>query len=145
MGCLCRTKKGLGISSRSGSQVGTSFSRCAIRSANFFPLGDPSSVRLPLLSTGRPPALAWASSTSVRPFGATLAFMAMLFLMASLLRSAGSELLGGFFRVKLGFRVGDALASTPMFADDGILESRRLGDLLFSFNAPLLMAARRSG
>jgi hypothetical protein len=70
--------------------------------------------------------------------------MAMLFLIASLLRSAGSELLVAF-RLKLGFRVGDALASTPIFAVDGIFERRRLGELFLSFNALLLAVGRRSG
>jgi hypothetical protein len=74
-----------------------------------------------------------------------LAFMAMLFLIASLLRSAGSELFAGAFLVMLGFRVGDALGSGPILADDGILERRRLGEEGLSFSALLLTAGRRSG
>jgi hypothetical protein len=74
-----------------------------------------------------------------------LAFMAILFLIASLFRSAGSELLAGPFRVKLGFLVGDAPGSGPILADDGILERRRLGELGLSFRTLLLVAGRRSG
>src|ERR1700686_2162924 len=72
-GALVRTKNGLGISSLSGSQTGGSpfspaaFSFSAIRTANALPFG--SGLRFPS-STVRPPALACASSTSVRPLGA---------------------------------------------------------------------------
>lgn len=71
--------------------------------------------------------------------------MAMLFLMASLLRSAGSEVPAVAFRVKLGFLVGDAPGSGPIFADDGIFERRRFGEAGLSFCKLLLVAGRRSG
>jgi hypothetical protein len=109
-GCLVRTRNGLGISSLSGSQIGGSpfspaaFSFSAILAANALPFG--SGLRFPS-SMGRPPALACANSTSVRPLGAMfvalVALMAM-FLVAILLRSSVLEALD--FRLDL--RVGDS-------------------------------------
>jgi hypothetical protein len=107
-GALVRTKNGLGISSLSGSQTGGSpfspnLSFSAILAANALPFG--SGLRLPS-SMVRPPALACANSTSVRPLGAMfvpLVALIMLFLVAILLRSSVFETLD----LRLDFRGGD--------------------------------------
>lgn len=135
-----RTRNGLGISSVSGSHtVGGLLSLffSAIRAAKALPFG--SGLLVPSeISTGLPPALAWASSTSVRPRGARfvgpplLAF-AMLFFAAILLRSS-------FFFVKLVFRVGDVgIFSWPeRVVELGILDSRLFGEVVRSLKAALL-------
>jgi hypothetical protein len=147
-GCRVRTRKGLGISSCSGSQTGGSPpTRSAIRAAKARPFD--SGLRFPsdISDIGRPPALACASSTKVRPFGAKFTelsvLVAMLFLTANLLRSTPSA----FFFVRLVLRCGEvgALSWERRFVDDGIFDSRRLGELLRSRRAAWLDCGRRSG
>jgi hypothetical protein len=107
-----RTRNGLGISSVSGSHIGggvLSLFFSAIRAAKALPLG--SGLLVPSdTSTGLPPALAWASSTSVRPRGARLPVpplfaFAILFFTAILFKSSPEFPFFPF--VKLFFRVGD--------------------------------------
>lgn len=120
----------------------------AILCANALPFG--SGLFVPsATSNGLPPALACASSTRVRPRGASppplLAFAVILFLAAILVRSS---LLPDLPFVRLLLRVGEvgALFSLVMrFVEEGILESRRLGDVGRSLRAVLLDCGRRSG
>jgi hypothetical protein len=148
-GAFVRTKNGLGISSHSGSQIGGSpfsaaaFSFSAILAAKALPLG--SGLRVPS-SRARPPALACANSTSVRPLVAMIGLVAvliMLFLMAILFRSSVFEALD----LRVGLRVGDngTFSWETRFADDGIFERRRFGEELRSLRAVVLGWARRSG
>ena len=86
----CRTRKGLGISSRSGSQTATGSSPLDLRSApmrsrnallglTFSPV-----LGMTIALMGRPPARACWSSTRVRP--------RMLFLAATLLKPSSEWL-----------------------------------------------------
>lgn len=109
-----RAKKGLGISSRSGSQVagGSREEDCKEMVAR-----ESLAHRL-TSSIGRPPARAWASSTRVRP--------PMLRCMTALNISSPPVGLVGLCLV-LFLRVGEP-ASAARLADEGILDRRRWGD-----------------
>lgn len=77
--------------------------------------------------------------------GPPLFAFAMLFLTAILFKS--SPAFPFLPLVRLVFLVGDvgSLSEPKMFAELGILDSRRFGDVLRSLNTVLLVWGRRSG
>ena len=114
-----RARKGLGISSFSGSHTAGGSRSEDLRPEEQFEVRESLAHRL-RSSTGRPPARAWASSTSVLP--------PILRCITALNISSPPPLtfVGCCFKPDL--RVGDP-ASAAKFADDGIFDRRRWGDL----------------